>query len=239
MNPAEASANLTSTPQRRQSLLDLVKIFYAPIKTYAALDVQYRIRWILLILFVLHVGFYYVVSDHLISMVEIQEMLKQTEIVIPKLATQILQVVIILFSTAIYFVTLLILLALLYVFSKIYRTTVNRKLLFAIILLSQGPTLIGKAIKLIVSTPALVNTREVTLNQSVTSLGQIVSQFTQHPLIVKMASAVDLLELWSYALIGLGIAVVSKKSTGKGMMTSFTVWGLFFVVNILSTLLIT
>ncbi|NOV00366.1 YIP1 family protein [Paenibacillus planticolens] len=228
MSAIEPTSNIKTTYS--QSLLDLVAIIYSPTLTFKKIDANYRIRWVILCLFIIHASFYYFVSNRLISTNEIQTLLHQGEIVIPTLATQRLKIVITFFSTGIYFITVLVSHLALYVVSQVFKTTIQKKMLFAIVLISQGPVLIGKISKLFY-TYHQSSTTEIASSQSITSLGLLASQFSQNQTLIKVLSGVDLMEIWTYSLIGLGIATVASSSLKKGLLTAFTVWLIIFIIN--------
>lgn len=229
MNAIEPASN-TKTTFGKQSLLDLVTIIYSPTLTFKKIDANYRIRGVILSLFIILASFYYFVSNRLISTNEIQALLHQGEIVIPTIATQILKIVITFFSTGIYFITVLVSHLALYVVSQVFKTTIQKKMLFAIVLISQAPVLIGKISKLFY-THYQSSTTEIASSQSITSLGLLASKFSQNQTLVKVLSGVDLMEIWTFSLIGLGIATVANSSLKKGLLTAFTVWFIIFIIN--------
>lgn len=220
---------VVNTNQKQTKLSHLLSILYAPMNTFRALGQSPKLRWLILILLMAHIAITFFVSEGLLETREIQELLNQNEVQMPAIVLNLIKFFIILFSSLWYFFMLFIVYLLQLAVVKIMKLPLGGKVLGAIILLSQVPQIIGKIVQLPFFNPEQLQNEETQI--SIGSLGLLVSQFTTDGTFIRLAANVNIFEIWSYALIALGISVAAACSIKKGFIASFAIWALIFVLN--------
>ncbi|WP_338553550.1 hypothetical protein [Paenibacillus sp. KS-LC4] len=222
---------------KKQSLFDLIKVIYSPAEVLGAIQPTYRMKGIIFVFFILYYAFNYFVSNKLLMTEEVQKTLGESGLEMPASVMQLMQIITTFFSTIIAFVILLVTFVLLRISGKLFKLSFTKKQLFLVLLYAQVPILIGKGLKL-----AFVNWTDLSLSTpvstgTITNLGLLANQITTNGFLINLLSSIDLLELWSYILIGLGISFIGHTTIKKGMLSSFSIWGVLFVINVIVVLI--
>lgn len=222
---------------KKQSLFDLIKVVYSPAEVLGTIQPTYRMKGIIFVFFILYYAFNYFVSNKLIMTDEVQKILGESGLEIPVSVMQLMQIITTFFSTIIAFVILLVTFVLLRISTKLFKLSFSKKQLFLVLLYAQVPILIGKGLKL-----AFINWGDLSLSSpvstgTITNLGLLASQITTNEFLINLLSSIDLLEVWSYFLIGLGISFIGHTTMKKGVLSSFAIWGFLFVINVVVALI--
>lgn len=220
---------VVNTNQKQTKLSHLLTILYAPTNTFRALGQSPKLRWLIFILLTAHIGITFFVSEGLLETNEMQGLLNQNDVQMPAAVLNLIKFLIVLFSSLWYFFMLFIVYLLQLAVVKFMKLPLGGKALGAIILLSQVPQIIGKILQFPFFNPDQLQNEEAQI--AIGSLGLLVSQFTTDGTLIRLAANVNIFEIWSYALIGLGISVATACSIKKGFLASFVIWALVFVLN--------
>ncbi|QHA93600.1 YIP1 family protein [Bacillus sp. N1-1] len=223
---------VAEAPERRKASYkpsSLLDVFIQPTNFFSSLRIDRKIGMNAYIILVLYgiISFFLakdlVKSNEVISLLS-PELQNESTYLILYIGTSIFSVIQLLFS-------LLITTALYKLILHLCKIRLTFKGLFHIVLIAQVPILIGKFINLLFIDQGTVTT-------PITSLGFTVQNFVDSLFLTNLFNSIEVFNIWSILLIGLGVGVCVQVSTKKSISVIALTWiGFTIIASIIPALL--